>query len=394
MTSPSAADPSRAPSRPRGRNAPGTLALGLFGIAVSVLILETFLRVYDPFGQRVWGDRIILSTRTRKVFDNRENPRLDATVVFSKNSIGFRGPDPPPRFDEQLTVVAVGGSATECLYLTDGKDWPQALGALLAGSFSGVWVNNAGLDGHSTYGHILLVRQRIARLRPRIVLFMVGINDLGRTQMRPQDRALVDGEGVPWAVRLARHSAVIATALNLRRGWEAQQLRLPYREIDLRATPAFLPGRRHREDALATHRAHLPAYAERLAELVRLCRDAGIEPVLLTQPVLYGFGVDDVTGTDLGEIEVDRERLLNGRGAWELLELYNDVVRSVGARNGLLVIDVARRLPKSSRLFYDFVHFTNAGAEEVARIAFESLCPFLAQRFPERGTAACPAAGP
>jgi lysophospholipase L1-like esterase len=392
LAPPPAADLHHGSPLARGGHRLGTLALGGVGLLLSLLLLEGFLRVYDPFGQRVWGDRIILPTRYRKVFDNRENPRLDAEVVFSKNSIGFRGPDPPAAFDERLTVVAVGGSTTECLYLTDGKDWPQVLGAMLASSFPGVWVNNAGLDGHSTYGHILLVRQRLARLRPRVVLFLVGINDLGRTQMRPQDRALVDGKGVPWSVRLARHSAIAATALNLRRGWEAQQVNLPYREIDLSATPAFLPGRKRREDLLATHRAHLPAYAERLEELVRLSREAGMEPVFLTQPALYGEAVDDVTGVDLAVVEVDRERLLNGRAAWELLELYNDVTRVVGGQQGVLVVDVARALPKSSRLFYDFVHFTNEGAAAVARVTYVSLCPLLARRFPRHLTQACPGA--
>jgi lysophospholipase L1-like esterase len=367
----------------------GTLALGLGGVAAALLLLEAFLRVYDPFGQRVWGDRIILPTRYRKVFDNRENPRLDPVVVFSKNSIGFRGPDPPPDFDDRLTLVAVGGSTTECLYLTDGKDWPQVLGVRLASSFAGVWVNNAGLDGHSTYGHLLLVQQRIARLRPRVVLFLVGINDLGRTQMRPQDRALVDARDAPWTVRLARHSAIAATALNLRRGWEAQQVNLPYREIDLAATPPFLPGRKRRDDLVATHQAHLPGYAERLRELVRAVRDMGAEPVLMTQPALYGEAVDDVTGVDLARVEVDREHLLNGRIAWELLELYNDVTRTVGREQAVPVVDLARRLPKSSRLFYDFVHFTNEGSGAVAAIAEEALCPLLAGRFPRSVTAPC-----
>jgi lysophospholipase L1-like esterase len=367
----------------------GTLALGLLGVLLALLLLEGFLRLYDPFGQRVWGDQIILPTRYRKVFDNRENPRLDAEVVFSKNSIGFRGPDPPQGFDDRLTLVAVGGSTTECLYLTDGRDWPEVLGGMLAASFPAVWMNNAGLDGHSTYGHILLVRQRITRLRPKVVVFLVGINDLGRTQMRPQDRALTSGEGVPWTVRLARHSAIAATALNLRRGWEAQQVNLPYREIDLRATPPFLPGKKRREDLLRMHRAHLPGYAGRLEELARLCRDAGMEPVFLTQPALYGEAIDDVTGADLAVVEVDREHLLNGRAAWELLELYNDVTRTVGGQQGVLVVDVARALPKSSRLFYDFVHFTNEGAAAVARITFASLCPFLARRFPQYATQAC-----
>jgi hypothetical protein len=72
--------------------------------------------------------------------------------------------------------------------------------------------------------------------------------------------------------------------------------------------------------------------------------------------------------------------------------MYNDVTRSVGGQQGVLVVDVARALPKSSRLFYDFVHFTNEGAAAVARITFAALCPFLARRFPQFTTQACPGA--
>jgi hypothetical protein len=86
---------------------------------------------------------------------------------------------------------------------------------------------------------------------------------------------------------------------------------------------------------------------------------------------------------------VDREHLLNGRIAWELLELYNDVARAVGREQDVLVVDLARRLPKSSRLFYDFVHFTNEGSAQVAAIAEETVCPLLARRFPRYVTSPC-----
>jgi hypothetical protein len=81
--------------------------------------------------------------------------------------------------------------------------------------------------------------------------------------------------------------------------------------------------------------------------------------------------------------------MLNGKGAWELLEKYNDVTRDLGRRHGVLVIDVARRMPKSSRLFYDFLHFTNEGAAEVARITAAELCPFLARAYPDQAGAPC-----
>ena len=45
-----------------------------------------------------------------------------------------------------------------------------------------IWLNNAGLDGHSTFGHIILFKDYIVKLKPKIILFLVGANDVGRNE--------------------------------------------------------------------------------------------------------------------------------------------------------------------------------------------------------------------
>ena len=67
---------------------------------------------------------------------------------------------------------------------------------------------------------------------------------------------------------------------------------------------------------------------------------------------------------------------------WEVLELYNDVVRQRGREAGVLVIDLAREMPKNSAYYYDLMHYTNAGAALVADIVAAQLTPFLAKKFP------------
>ena len=122
-------------------------------------------------------------------------------------------------------------------------------------------------------------------------------------------------------------------------------------------------------------------YRQRLETLVSLARGRRIDPVLITQPVLYGTGVDEVTGLHLDEVDV--YSYTNGRTGWRELELYNEVTRQVGKEHGLLVIDLARELPKNSRYYYDWVHYSNAGAEKVAEIIYSQLAPYLAKKFPE-----------
>jgi hypothetical protein len=113
--------------------------------------------------------------------------------------------------------------------------------------------------------------------------------------------------------------------------------------------------------------------------LIAVSRRNGIEPVLITQPVLYGHVNDDVTAVDLRTVVAGE---LNGETEWDALEMYNNATRETGQREKVVVIDLAAKLPKSSRYYYDFFHYTNEGARAVGDIVYETLCPFLAQKYP------------
>jgi lysophospholipase L1-like esterase len=376
----------------RARNALGSLALLLFGLVLALGVAEAFLRLVNPLGARLMGDRIVLQRSVRQTITNEKNPRLDPVITFSRNSLGFRGPEPPADFARRLTIVVLGGSTTECWFLSDGKDWPAAMARDLARFFPEAWVNNAGMEGHSSFGHRLLMEQWIARLQPKVALFLVGINDVEREDLKAGDRALQATQAAGIVERLARRSAIVATLVNLRRSERAERMRLLHGDVRLKRLPPLPLKPELRKNTLLLHeQRYVPPYKRRLAELVAATRAAGIEPVLVTQPALYGEGVDDVTGVDLAKVTVDNdpEHLLNGSLAWRVLELYNDAARELGAEEKVFVVDLARRLPKSSRYFYDFIHFTNEGAAEVGARVAEDLCPFLAGRFPGEQRGAC-----
>jgi len=363
------------------------------GTAAALLMAEVFFRVHDPLGQRLRGNTIVLPVGKRYIVEQQHASKLEPVIVHTRNSLGFRGEDPPRDFDRHLTVVAVGGSSTECMYLSDGKDWPALVARGLKPSFPSLWMNNAGLNGHSTFGHLVLLRQHLLALRPKVIVLMAGINDLARDDLSGYDMMQLGPQSAMEA--LGQHSAAASAALNSWRAWKASRAGLLHSQLDLRSWPWLEAGRR--EDAvrlLNHHRKFVPGYRQRVQLLTRLCREAGITLVLVTQPTLYGPVIDDETGIDLGRIAVSPDEAVNGALAWEILELYNDVMREVGKREGVLVIDLARLLPKSSRLFYDFMHFTPQGSERVARILTPPLCAFLGRGFPEHLAKPCPSTSP
>src|SRR5438105_4577379 len=94
-----------------------------FGLA----LLEACLRLYNPLPFRVRGDQIILPVRQSYTFNNRGTHKLDSVTHHTKNSLGFRGPEPPRDWSSRLTILAIGGSTTECLFLSDGKTWVDQL---------------------------------------------------------------------------------------------------------------------------------------------------------------------------------------------------------------------------------------------------------------------------
>ncbi len=353
----------------------------VLGLSCAVLLGELALRIHNPVTLRLRGTALVLPTNRHDVIRHPHQQKLDAEVHIVRNELGFRGPAPPADFDSHLTIVTVGGSTTECLYLNEERTWPHVLGLRLAAVLRDVWVNNAGLDGHSTFGHVQLVNQLLTSLRPKYALFLVGVNDVDRDELNVFDRSmLVAHQG--WKQRLIQASDLLSTLQAIVRTRRVKDLGLGHlTELDLASAPTSSETPEQAAEFVARHRDELaPRYAERLRLLVALSRGAGIEPILVTQPVLYSGAEDVATGRALGALEV------GGRSAAtraEALGILNAATRAVAAELDVHCIDLATELPADSRFYYDWMHFTNEGAARVGEIVADGLAPFLAARHPE-----------
>ena len=343
----------------------------LFGL----IVLEVLLRLYNPLPFRVRGDRIVLPVNQSYRFTNTGSKKLDAVTYHTKNSLGFRGPEPPADWSSRLTILTIGGSTTECLFLSDGKTWTDELAKRVAAVRPDAWVNNAGLDGQSTFGHLILLRDFVSTLRPRVAVFLIGINDVGRGDPTGFDVALLPqsaGRLHHAATWISERSTVAALAQNLLRVVRTHRAGFGHFEIDMHYPPRGLIDEPEMERILNERaRRHLDGYRDRVRQIVASSRAMNVQAVLVTQPALYGGTIDPTSGVDLTVADVDGTT--NGILAWRILELFNDVTREVGRETGTPVIDLAREMPKDSRYFYDYLHFTNEGAVRVGDIVFAGL---------------------
>jgi lysophospholipase L1-like esterase len=394
----------------------------LFGLLIACLLIEVILRIYNPFQFRVRGNSIVLPINKQSVIQNNKVSKIDRTIIHTTNSLGFRGEEPPGGeihnkflplvFDQYLTILASGGSTTECYFLSDGYTWPEVLGDLLKQKMDKVWVNNAGFVGHTTFGHLILMRDYIVNLKPKVVLFLVGLNDLGIIQpSQTFDSQIMSGgrfrnTGDSYAnnaqalcfssfkcfyVSLANYSEFINLAVNLYRNYKANDVLPGHAKPSLTVggdideiqenllSYTHIPVTEEQIQKIFPDDSALLGYKERLRQLIQISRDNGIDPIFITQPTLYGKGADDVTGVNLETIALTSH--VNGYMRWKLLEKYNAALKDIGKEKNVLVIDLADKMPKSSRYYYDFVHYTNEGARKVAEIIEEDLYPYLSEKY-------------
>ncbi|MEP6727958.1 MAG: SGNH/GDSL hydrolase family protein [Bacteroidota bacterium] len=354
---------------------------GLYLFFIVFILLEIALRIYNPFHFRLKGDKIVLPANQKIIISNHINPKLDSVITNTRNSLGFRGPEPPANAANALTIITIGGSTTECHFLSDNNTWPFLLEKGLGSSFNNIWINNAGLDGHSTFGHIVLLNDYIKKIKPAVVLFLVGINDVEMDQPSFHDKLNTRGAYADFKHYIFENSEVLSLILNIVRGGRAQKFNNTTNRMMLLNNSNLLTLPEETiQKRMVQQKEFLTGFHKRLVQIADTCLYYGITPVFITQPDQFGGGLDSTTGTNLALYRLRND--INGTLEWRLLELYNDVTRETAREKNIFMIDLARLLPKDSRYFYDNSHFTNAGAEKVASLVKEALQPMLSNKFP------------
>ncbi len=370
---------------PMRRTLPRLLAFALSSL-VAMVVVELGLRARGPASAfRVWPPGLEAELEPRaEIMSGVSGPAL-----FRVSTLGFRADERPD--DVELALLALGGSATECLYLDQEEAWPARLqaelGLLLARR---VWVANAGKSGRTTRDHALQLSHLLAQ-EPRFqrVLLLTGVNDLC---------AWLAAGGQPAAHRgvdLSRAFDVVPADPALGRGWKPMALWQLLRTLRMRLDGAPL-GQDRAGTIYSAWRAQrqgarrwleelpdaAPALAEFRAVLLELSASAtrhGTELVLVTQPALWS--------ADLAP-EFEARLWLGGVGDFQHrpgcdyyttaalargLALFNAELQTFARAHNLALLDLARALTGDPRCFYDDVHFSEEGARRVASFLAQGL---------------------
>jgi hypothetical protein len=101
----------------------------------------------------------------------------DAPMLYSRDYYGFRGNS---HALEAINIIAMGGSTTDKVELSDQETWTAQLQQCLVSRGAPAKIANAGINGQSGLGHIRnfdVWLGHLPDLRPKYLLIYVGINE-------------------------------------------------------------------------------------------------------------------------------------------------------------------------------------------------------------------------
>lgn len=287
----------------------------------------------------------------------------------------------PEDKSQHLSIIAVGGSTTECRFIAEGEDWVSLLNKKLAPKLDQpLWMNNAGLAGNSTFGHRILMSQHISKIKPDYVLFLVGINEILRSDDFKDDLAIQTNRSHSMQDWLKKNSEILLIVNNIRRSIKAYTIESGHgrKALELESRLHQTINSKEIAETIEAHQVYISAYEKRLIALLNETKSHGIKPIVLTQPLLFGETIDELSGINLSTVT---DRFEYGQRYWEILESYNEVTRKISADLAVPIIDLAYLMPKNSKYFYDSMHFNKEGAKKVSEILEPELYNILLEHY-------------
>lgn len=360
--------------------------------------------------------------------------KVDPYIKVTRNKRGMRGEDFDPKVHKH-EVFFIGGSTTECIILSDGTTWVDLLKSNLEKDpnidMSDTWFGNGGVNGQSTFGHLFFVKEFYLKYKPKVFVFLLGANELNRFYLDEKHRPLVDfgrkKDSNYHLIHKARslaekqkdreltyadhfwlfvheykdYSNILLNLSELRNREYTKKLansyhhdlqleKLNHLEVESFAGVNYefevkLDKLEQKEVDQSRIKEELQKQIEfqeevkkNYLELIKISKENGILPIFITQPTLYGPGVDPTTGVNLETMIIQSGNAnfgqgLTGKEMWQMTNSYNELLKTTARENNVPVIDLANLMPRDSKYYYDYIHFSKAGARKVANI----LSPFI-----------------
>lgn len=286
--------------------------------------------------------------------DEEGNPRK---VTLNINDDGFIQPSFIKNGEKAITLAFLGGSTTECLFVSEEKRFPYLVGKMFS-DYTGasVKVLNAGSAGNNLHGSLNIYLNKIVKYKPDFVLIMHSVNDVGLLKAKNNYRDFMVKDANNPADILSKYSYAIAIARQIKKNRYLKHYRNTKAINDARGCLQPLGTKLQK----TTVDKYFPEYSTRLRTLIYMVRQFGGVPVLMTEPIYttenIPEGYENTFYSGISEANV-----------------FNDEIRRIAKEENCALIDLDKELPKEKVYFYDHIHYFDKGSQKVSEIISEHL---------------------
>jgi len=297
------------------------------------------------------------------------------TVKYTRDSFGFRGRSIFNK-PELIDVITVGGSTTDQKYIDDGRTWQEVMERRFRKDGLTIRIANAGVDGQPSTGHILNFEhwfKKIPTLKPRYIIFYVGINDIYSAHMVHVDKLFL-GRWSRFKALVADHSALYelyrkvrgtraAMLVQVKHGRKLDSTTLKYSDTTILDTREY--------ELYATK--FIPDFKLRILKLIEYTLSMGAEPIFVTQSTARTKVIDGKVLGIVGSFRLaESDYSMNGMGFYRLSNMYADAIRESCAGR-YAVIDLTKTPMWNNIDFYDWHHNSEVGAEKLGNELYRQL---------------------
>lgn len=301
------------------------------------------------------------------------------------NSLGFRGEEIDLEKKEgQIRIVCLGGSETFGYYENKGKEWPSQLGKMLRDKFPRVEVINITVVGQHLKKRKDYVEKYVLPLKPDImIIFHQRFFDYMRESNRrgEGEHSVNDGK-----VKKVKYPVTGKPSIEtprrvppecedtkkkgfLERFLTHIRIRRLQRKIRKKERKYLInkePLDEAPEDMILEYERELRLFAHYLKE-------NNILPVLSTYPTLVTPFNKDI----YKDLLLAYRRIfcieLSEDGILDALRKLSHANRKIAEEQNLVFVDNEHLIPKTLKYFADSCHFTDQGAEIIARNCYDVL---------------------
>ena len=365
-------------------------------LKVIFLIVSTILSllIAESALQFVKGNRFFIRQPNRYFVlepDERYVRGVEGKAQFTVNSSGLRGDE---LSEQEIKILTIGGSTTECGYLNDSEAWPHLVQEYLSQKTGKkVWVGNAGVSALNSRHHVLQTAELLKQIpKVDLMILLIGANDPSLLK----DGYNPAGLESPSIRQECLRSSFEVAPIRINSFKDFQLYRLIRNRFFPKINRRFYrtgewyeEKRKQRQQFKKTslskeQESRLPIglneYKENIKKIAHLCQEHETKVLFLTQPTLYKSAMTEneemlLWGGGTIVSKGSRERAyITASDLRKIFTLYNDQLLETGKKENFEVMDLDAIISPRSDSFYDDQHFNELGSERVAKAVTDFIC--------------------